>query len=237
MQTRYFILFLVAVAVSTVQAFPAFGADIADMRLAKRTSIEDNFKSLDKETWKCEYTCPVIESGKARFRLHSHVPPDEKGSWSKIRYKPRRFTSGRFTVEFSLSSRPPQKVWWGVALWDDGSASNGSKFNEINFGYVTGQSFTDTQLLFESARNGNVRSIRVDTGVDLYNGESHTATLEYNHRRVAFYLNGRLLRTITDKEVIPTDPMDLVLGPRLVTGSKPLAKGFTQTISRVEISS
>lgn len=51
-----------------------------------------------------------------------------------------------------------------------------------------------------------------------------------------FFLDGKLLETITDKSVIPTDPMSLILGPRLVSGSKPLVKNFTETVDWVEIS-
>ena len=77
-----------------------------------------------------------------------------------------KVTSGRFTTRFSLTERPAQKVWWGVALWDDGAAEDGSEFNEINFGYTTDQSFTNTQLRFESARRGNDVSLKIDTEED-----------------------------------------------------------------------
>ncbi|CAM1506036.1 Fc.00g056770.m01.CDS01 [Cosmosporella sp. VM-42] len=219
-----------------VQAHPAAESLDSLNPLQIRATFREDFKTFNTDIWACEYTCPVIETSKARFRLQSGTPPDESGSWSKARYKPTRFTSGRFTVSFSLTDRPKQAVWWGVALWDDGPASNGKEFNEINFGYTTDESFTNTKLLFESARNGKVSSIPVDTGIDLYDEEYHTATLEYNSSSVAFYLDGNLLKEITDKSVIPIDPMDLVLGPRLVTGSNSLAEGFTESIDWVEIS-
>ncbi|KAI9151372.1 putative glycoside hydrolase family protein [Paramyrothecium foliicola] len=219
-----------------VQGHPT--SDIPNKALVPRHHrpvVKEDFQSFNTDKWSCEYSCPIINSGKARFRLHSDTPPDEEGSWSKVRYTPKRFTSGRFTVSFSMTARPEQEVWWGVALWDNGPAEDGSEFNEINFGYVTDQSFTNTQLRFESARRGKFKSVRVDTEVDLYDESYHNATLEYTDRYVAFYLDAELLKTITDKSVIPTDPMDLVLGPRLVTGSKPLTEGFTQSINWVEI--
>jgi hypothetical protein len=214
----------------------SFEVGLADfIQYPRPPAIRESFASLDKDKWHCEYSCPEIEGGKARFRLHSGTEPDEETSWSKVSYKPRLFTSGRFTVSFSLTARPPQEVWWGVALWDDGPAEDGSEFNEINFGYVSGQSFENTQLLFESARRGNDSSLRIETGVDLYDESYHNATLLWEHSRVRFYLDGRLLKTIRDKDVIPTDPMAFILGPRLVTGSEPLKKGFTQSINWVEV--
>nr|WP_199730323.1 hypothetical protein [Amycolatopsis panacis] len=78
-------------------------------------------------------------------------------------------------------------------------------------------------------------SLKVDTGVDIYDGRYHTATLQYNSSSVSLYFDGKLLRTITDTSVIPTAPMDLVVGPRLVTGSEPLTTTFTQTVTSVEV--
>lgn len=202
-----------------------------------RADFRDEFDTFDTNLWRCEYTCPVIEGGRARFRLQSGVPPNNYGSWSKARYTPTRFTSGRFTVSFSLTARPEQPVWWGIALWDDGPAADGSQFNEINFGYTSDQSYGDTELRFESARRGVYDSLRVDTGVNLYDEQYHEATLEYDSSRVALYFDGQLLKEITDQAKIPTDSMDFILGPRLVTGGQPLTQGFTQSIDWVEISS
>lgn len=220
------------VAGGSVQAAPA--VENNEFQLATRATFRDDFTTFNKDNWSCEYTCPVIEGGKARFRLNSGVPANQEGSWSKSRYRGKRFTSGRVTVSFSLTERPKGKVWWGVAFWDNGPSA--SQFNEINFGYTTDQSYTNTQLLFESAKRGKFSSLKVDTGKNLYDEEYHTATLEYNSSRVSFYLDGKLLKEITDKSVIPTDPMDLILGPRLVPGGQPLAKGFTESIDWVEIS-
>ncbi|KAK7427050.1 hypothetical protein QQZ08_006477 [Neonectria magnoliae] len=231
------ILYLVAVllvASVNVQARPLTEPlDNTHEPLVTRSTFRDDFASFDTDTWSCEYTCPVIKTGKARFRLKSGVEPDNYGSWSKARYRRRRFTSGRFTASFSLTARPKKAVWWGVALWDDGKAG---RFNEINFGYTTDQSYTNTQLRFESARKGKGVSLKVDTGVDLYDGKYHTATLEYSSKRVALYLDGKFLKKITDRKFIPTAPMDFLLGPRLITGEQPLKKGFTESINWVEIS-
>lgn len=118
--------------------------------------------------------CPVIEDGKARFRLRSGITPNNYGSWSKARYTPQRFTSGCLTTRFSLMELPAGKLWWGVALRDDGPVADGSQFNEINFGYTTDQSYTNTQPRFESVRRGKYESLKVDVGVDLYDGQYHT---------------------------------------------------------------
>lgn len=221
-----------------VQALPAAEPidTLENSQLVTRATIREDFNTFDKNLWGCEYTCPVIEGGKARFRLKSGVAPNQEGSWSKAKWKGRSFTSGRFTVSFSLTARPKGKVWWGVALWGNGPVADMSQFNEINFGYTTDQSFTNTQLFFESAKRGKAKSVKVDTGIDLYDEQYHTATLEYNADRVAFYLDGRFMSEITDKTFIPTDPMNFVLGPRLVTGGAPLSTGFTESVDWVEIS-
>ncbi|GAB3280121.1 hypothetical protein GCM10027456_72870 [Kineosporia babensis] len=234
---------LVAVgAFTAVQASATEPAKTSGKAVAAAVpEFRDDFTSFDKNVWSCEYTCPTIEGEKARFRLKSAVAPDNYGSWSKARYKARKFTEGKFTVRFALTDRPEKKVddkkgvWWGVALWDDGPKADGSQFNEINFGYTTNQSFTNTQLLFESAKRGKYKSVKVDTGVNLYDQQWHEATLEYDRNAVKFYLDGKLLETITDQAVIPTDPMSLILGPRLVTGSQPLTQGFTESIDWVTI--
>ena len=197
--------------------------------------VEDGFDAFDADTWSCEYTCPTVSEGHAGVLLEPGIEPDNEGSWSKIGYRPTHFTGGRFTVRFALSERPAQKVWWGVALWDDGANPDDSEFNEINFGYTTNQSFTNTQLLFESARRGNFDSVKVDLGTDLYDGSFHTATLEYDATQVAFYFDGELMHTITDPDVIPTDPMEFIIGPRLVTGSAPLEDDFTETVDWTRI--
>lgn len=197
---------------------------------ALAAEFNDSFNSLDQATWNCEITCPTVTSGRADFRLSPGIPPRQEGSWSKIGYKPQRFTEGEFAIRFKLSARPTDRaVWWGLALWDDGPNPDGSEYNEINFGYTTDQSFGDTELRFESARRGNDVSLRVDTGVDLYDGSWHTGTLKYDANSVQFYLDDRLLETINDTSVIPTDPMELVVGPRLV-GPEPLETAFTESV-------
>ncbi|KAF4997539.1 hypothetical protein FDECE_12069 [Fusarium decemcellulare] len=221
------------VSSASVQAAPADSADAT--RLVERATFRDDFNTFNTDTWSCEYTCPLIEGAKARYRLRSGVEPDNEGSWSKSRYKPKRFTSGKFTVSFSLTERPTeQPVWWGVALWDETYGKD--NFNEINFGYTTNQEgLGDTQLRFESAKRGDDDYLVIETGVDLYDEQYHTATLEYDSAHVAFYLDGRKLGEFTNTSIIPTDPMDFIIGPRLVTGGDPLTKGFTQSVDWVEI--
>jgi hypothetical protein len=91
-----------------------------------------------------------------------------------------------------------------------------SQFNEINFGITTSESATNTQMRFESTKLGNGVSLVVDTGVDLYDGSVHVGQLAYDATRVELYFDGRLLQTIADTTVIPTAPMDFLLGTRLV---------------------
>ena len=212
-------------------------ADTASADGAAPTNVfVDPFDSFQTSIWSCEYSCPQAANGTARFTLKAGAAPDTTNSWSKIRYKPRRFTTGRFTVRFALTARPPQAVWWGVALWDDGPAADGSQFNEINVGYTTDESFTNTELRFESSKRGKGVSLKVDTGVDLYDGQLHTGTLEYDATHVSFLFDGKLLQTITDTSVIPTDPVDFIIGPRLVTGSPALAADFVEIADSTDIS-
>lgn len=71
------------------------------------------------------------------------------------------------------------------------------------------QSFTNTQMLFESAKSGHGRSEKVDTGVNLYDETYHHATFQYSSNHVSPFFDGKLLRTITDQSIIPTVAMDL----------------------------
>jgi hypothetical protein len=71
--------------------------------------------------------------------------------------------------------------------------------------------------------------------VDLYDEQWHTATLHFNATRVAFYLDGTLLDTITNTSYIPTDAMNVVLGSRIVPEGSALDFGFTQSIDWIEI--
>ncbi|MET0400840.1 MAG: Ig-like domain-containing protein, partial [Cystobacter sp.] len=172
----------------------------------------------------------------SKFQVKQGIPPEKKGSWSKIRYKPQRFTTRTFKLRFNLSHRPEGAVWWGIALWDNGRVPGMKEFNEINFGYTTDQRLSNTQLLFESAKLGKMQSLPIETGVNLYDGQYHEASFEYDANHVSLFLDGRLLRTILDKTFIPTDPMDYIIGPRLVTGSAPLVKDFTETVDWTEFS-
>ncbi len=199
--------------------------------------FSDSFDAFDSSIWACEYTCPTVSGGVATFALQPGIAPDNMGSWSKIRYKPRRFTSGDFSVRFKLSARPTQKVWWGVALWDTPNPNDETVFNEINFGITTSEEAASDNLKmrFESAKLGNDVSIIVDTNVNLYDGTYHVGRLVYDATKVELYFDGKLLHTITDMSVIPTGPMDFLIGPRLVTGSAVLPSEFDETVDSVTI--
>jgi hypothetical protein len=175
-----------------------------------------------------------VAAGVATFALLPGVAPNNNGSWSKARYVPRRFTCGRFTARFALGMRPPQPVWWGIALWDNGPNPDQSQYNEINFGLTTSESPGNTQMRFESTKLGQGVSLVVDTGVDLYDGSYHVGELAYDATRVELYFDGRLLQTISDTTVIPTDPMDFLLGTRLVT-TPALTGEFDEIVDSTQI--
>jgi hypothetical protein len=197
-------------------------------------SYTEPFDTFNPSLWACEYSCPSVSAGVATFALLPGVAPNNNGSWSKARYAPRRFTCGRFTTRFALGTRPTQPVWWGVALWDDGPSPDQSQFNEINFGLTTDESPTNTQMRFESTKLGHGVSLVVDTGVDLYDGAHHVGELAYDASRVELYFDGRLLQTIADTSVIPTDPMDFLLGTRLVTAPT-LSAEFDELVDSTQI--
>jgi hypothetical protein len=184
---------------------------------ASTHQFADPFDTFDPTIWSCEGSCPTVSDGIATFSLLPGVEPNNDGSWSKVRFAQRRFTSGTFTLTFALGPRPTQPVYWGMALWDEGPSADQSQYNEINFGYTTDGSSTNTEIDFVSARLGQQLSLRVDTGKDLYDGSFHTGRLVYDATRVELYLDDELLETITDTSVIPTDPLALILGTRLVT--------------------
>jgi hypothetical protein len=197
-------------------------------------SYADSFDAFDATVWSCEYSCPTVAAGIATFALLPGVAPNSDGSWSKARYKPQRFTCGRFTAKVALGNRPTRPVWWGIALWDDGPNPDQSQFNEINFGITTSESSGNTKMRFESTKLGNGVSLIVDTGVDLYDGSYHVGELAYDASRVELYFDGNLLQTITDTTVIPTDPMDFLLGGRLVT-TPVLGAEFDERVDSTQI--
>lgn len=224
--------------VSGATAYPS--SEVSEqVHQVKRTTFRDDFINFNKDVWACEYTCPTIEGEKARFRVHSGVSANKENSWSKARYKPKRFTSGRFSTSYSLTARPRnQPVWWGVALYDDTYGSEEGQINEINFGYTTKYSYSDSQLLFEVYKRGHVEpySVKVDLGVNLYSEEYHTGELEWDSNHVAFYFDGKKVAELTDKNLVPTDPMDFLIGARLVDDtSGTLTTGFTESHDWVEI--
>jgi hypothetical protein len=197
-------------------------------------SYADSFAAFDTSTWSCEFSCPTVAAGTATFALLPNIAPNNNGSWSKARFLPHRFTCGKFEATFALTSRPSQPVWWGIALWDDGPLPDMSQFNEINFGITTDESASNTQMRFESTKLGNGVSLVVDTGVDLYDGSVHVGQLAYDATRVELYFDGRLLQTITDTTVIPTGPMDFLLGTRLVT-TPTLTSEFDEKVSHTKL--
>ena len=198
------------------------------------TSFVDEFDTLETTAWGCEYTCPTIKSSKATFSLQPSVTPAMEGSWSKIHYTPRRFTSGTFKVTFALGPRPTEPVWWGVALYDEGPSPDQSQYSEIYFGYRTDGSLTDQQMLLETARFGASKAVTVNPGFDLYDGSFHTGELTYDAQHIELTIDGQLLQTIDDASVIPTAAMSFVLGTRLVE-TPVLSARFDDIIDSCEI--
>lgn len=201
---------------------------------AQENRFSEPFDTLDPNNWGCEYSCPTVSESRATFTILPGVAPRNEGSWSKIHYKPQRFTAGSFAVRFALGPRPGEPLWWGVALYDEGPELDESEYSEIYFGYRTDGSLSDTQMLLESARFGNATAIEIDTGVDLYDGTFHTGRLVYDSTHIALYLDGELLQTITDTAFIPTAPMSLVLGTRLVE-EPVLSDRFDEIIDHCDI--
>jgi hypothetical protein len=189
----------------------------ATSRVTSANRYVDTFDTLDPDAWQCEYGCPSVAGGALTFSLLPGVDPKSKGSWSKIHYTPRRFTAGTFTVRFALGARPAEPVWWGVALYSAGASPDQSQYSEINFGYRTDGSNTATQMDFFCARLGEGVSLKVETGTNLYDGAYHVGKLVYDATHVDLYLDDRLLQTIADTRFIPTEPLGLVIGTRLVT--------------------
>jgi hypothetical protein len=213
---------------ATSRAAPASDGAMSTNRFS------DPFDTLNLDVWTCEYSCPTMSGGTATFSLLPGVGPSNLGSWSKIHYTPRRFTSGTFTVRFALGPRPTEPVWWGVALYEEGPSPDQSQYSEIYFGYRTDGSFTNTQLYLESARFGKNLALKVDTGVDLYDGTFHTGRLVYDSTRIELFFDDQPLQAITDTSVIPTVPMTFVLGTRLVT-TPVLTSRFDEIINNCEI--
>jgi len=196
---------------------------------APLNQFTETFDLLDANLWSCEYDCPTVSGGAAHFSLLPGIQPENQGSWSKIDYKPQHFTEGSFSVSFALGPRPAQSVFWGVALWDPGPNPDESQYNEINFGYTTDGANTNTQLELLSARLGQKLTHELDAGVDLYDGAFHIGKLTFDSAHVALDIDGKRLDTITDPRFIPTAPLTLILGTRLVTAPV-LTSRFDQVI-------
>lgn len=194
----------------------------------------ESFDTWNEAAWTCEYTCPTVSNGIASFNLRPGVTPRREGSWSKIVYRIRRFVAGSFTVRFALSERPREAVWWGVALWNTGPNPDQSEASEINFGITTSESAKDTEIRFESMKQGCSVTHTVDTGIDLYDGSFHVARLVYDATHVAFYFDGDLLDEITDADAIAAAPMYFLVGPRLVR-SPALTSPFVESVDYLKV--
>jgi hypothetical protein len=60
--------------------------------------------------------------------------------------------------------------------------------------------------------------------------------LEWTDHAVRLHFDGKVVKEITNRAVIPIDPMDLILGPRLVDKEKGLLEmEFVETVDWVDI--
>jgi len=59
---------------------------------ANAAPFVDTFDQFNSSIWSCEYSCPTVSGSTAKFHVKKGIAPNNMGSWSKIRYKPKRFT-------------------------------------------------------------------------------------------------------------------------------------------------
>lgn len=187
----------------------------------------DDFVTLDTNVWRCEFSCANVKNGFANFILKPGYSPNDPNTWSKLVYK-NQLNNGRYTMRFSVKPNS-RSVWWGLALWKE--YPDGT-YDEINFGaYDRDNNMID----LESTKAGIGRSVSVDTGIDLYDGNFHTVSLDVRPNKVSMIFDGAEIASITDTNVIPTSQMDFLVGSRLVDNT-PLTTESDMIIDYVTIS-
>jgi hypothetical protein len=180
--------------------------------------ITDSFDQLNSAMWGCEYACPTVSDGYARFTLD----PGEVNTnttWSKLFYKNKEFGHGTYAMKFRYNRRPLEcEVWAGWALYAETDAG---LVNEINFGIETAckSRCTDSTLIMESYRNSKNNEVVVPVGVSLFDGVWHTVELIYSADSIAMNFDGRHVASITDETTFPATTMELIPGARVVSGT------------------
>lgn len=196
------------------------------------TVITDNFNSLNTTMWGCEFSCPAVSDGFARFNLDPGAV-NTNTTWSKLSYKNRTFSYGTYSMTFKYNRRPLEaETWAGWALYSETSGL----VNEINFGIETAckQRCNDQTLILESYKNSVNNEVIVPVGVSLFDGTWHTAELTYTASRITLNFDGKQVASITDLNTIPSATMALIPGARVVSGT--LTSRFSMDIDSISIS-
>lgn len=181
------------------------------------TTITDNFDSLNTTIWGCEYACPTLSEGFARFNLNPG-PLNTDTTWSKLSSKNKMLSYGTYSMKFRFNRRPIEtETWAGWALY---SATPSGLVNEINFGIETAclSRCSDKSIINESYKNSSHFEIVITTDASLFNGAWHVAELTYMTTSITLKLDGKPVSSIIDSTKIPTVPMALIPGARVVTG-------------------
>ena len=180
-------------------------------------SITDNFDTLNTSIWGCEYACPTISNGYARFNIEPGTL-NTNTTWNKLSHKNKAFGYGTYAMKFRFNRRPIEtEVWAGWALYSETSTG---QINEINFGVETAclSRCSDKSIITESYKNSSNIEIVITRGVSLFDGTWHTAELTYSAAKIVLKLDGDSVASITDSNKIPTVTMALIPGARVVKG-------------------
>jgi beta-glucanase (GH16 family) len=180
-------------------------------------SFADSFDRLDATRWGCEYACPTVADGMARFTVGPGSLNSE-ATWNKLTHKDAAFGYGTYTMRFRFSRRPLEtEVWAGWALFSNA----GGKVNEINFGIETACKVrcSDQTLILESYKDGVNQEVIVPLGVSIVDGTWHTVQLDYGPTGIALRFGGKQVAAITDASKIPVVPMKFIPGARVIQGT------------------
>lgn len=201
------------------------------INLYSATLISDSFDSLNTALWGCEYSCPNVSNGYARFTLQAGSL-NTNATWSKLSFKNKSFSYGKYSMKFRYSRRPLEaEVWAGWALYTETS----SLINEVNFGIETAckQRCNDQTLIFESYKNSINKEVIVSTGVNIVDNSWHTVEILYTPTKITLTFDGEKLDSIIDQNNIPAVPMKLIPGARVVSGT--LSSTFYMDIDSIFI--
>ena len=177
---------------------------------------KDKFENINKTIWKSECSYPSLEYGFIRFNLHPGKLNTPK-TWSKLVYQDKTFRYGSYNLKFRYNRRPLEaEVWAGWALYSD----DHDKINEINFGIETAckKRCNDQTLIFETYKDNKNTEILTQTGVTLFDNKWHIVRLYYASEYIVLYFDDKLMYNLKNKNLIPTEEMELIFGARVVSG-------------------